>query len=107
LKTKQIDLATAAKQRIEQKQRDEVKQRKEANQKWKTKYFHEQGEHWIYIKPLVKRIQRSEPSSLVLNSNEQTLLANKPILNLNPTQTTGIISSLSSSQTNINLTQVE
>lgn len=56
LRKKQIDQATSAKQLIEQKQRDGVKFRKERNLKWKTKNFHEQGEHWIYIKPLTKRL---------------------------------------------------
>jgi hypothetical protein len=48
-----------AKQRLEQMQRDDAKFRKETNQKWKTKYFHEQGEHWIYVKPLVNRLAAS------------------------------------------------
>ena len=56
LRKKHIDLATSAKQQIEQKQREGVKHRKEKNLKWKTKHFHEQGEHWIYIKPLTKRL---------------------------------------------------
>ena len=57
LRTKKIDLATSAKQRIEQMQRDEVKIRKEQNRKWETKHFHEQGENWIYVKPLVNRLK--------------------------------------------------
>jgi oxysterol-binding protein-related protein 9/10/11 len=56
LRKKQIDLATNAKQLIEQKQREGVKKRKETNTKWQTKYFHEQGEHWIFINPLTKRL---------------------------------------------------
>jgi hypothetical protein len=58
LRTKQIDQATDAKLRIEQKQRDEVKQRKETNSKWQTKYFQEQGENWIYVRPLIERLQK-------------------------------------------------
>lgn len=54
--TKQIELATDAKQRIEQKQRDESKLRKERNLRWKPKFFSEQGDNWIYVNPLIKRL---------------------------------------------------
>ncbi len=64
LRTKNIEQATAAKQRIEQKQRDEVKRRKEANNaKWQTKNFDEQGENWIYVRPLVKRLAAEKSNS--------------------------------------------
>ncbi len=56
MRTKNIELATAGKQRIEQNQRNDVKHRKETNTKWLTKYFEEQGENWVYVKPLVKRL---------------------------------------------------
>ncbi len=56
LRNKNIEQATAGKQKLEQKQRDDVKLRKETNSKWNTKYFEEQGENWIYNKPLVKRL---------------------------------------------------
>ncbi|RNA17114.1 oxysterol-binding -related 9 isoform X7, partial [Brachionus plicatilis] len=56
LHTKQIELATDAKQRIEQKQRDESKLRKERNLKWKPRYFNEKGDNWVYINPLIKRL---------------------------------------------------
>ena len=59
LRTKQIDLATSAKQRIEQKQRDELKERKERGIKWQTRHFEEQGENWIYVKPLIQRLQQA------------------------------------------------
>ena len=65
LRNKKIDLATAAKQRIEQQQRDGVKKRKEDNLKWKTKHFHEQGEHWIYVKPLTKRLLAESEKKLL------------------------------------------
>ena len=58
LRTKQLDQATEAKQKIEQRQREELKQRKESNSKLKTKYFQEQGENWIYVKPLIDRLQK-------------------------------------------------
>lgn len=57
LRKKQIDEATNAKLQIEQKQREGSKQRKDNNNaKWQTRHFHELGEHWIYIKPLTKRL---------------------------------------------------
>lgn len=59
LRTKQIDLATSAKQRIEQKQRDELKERKDKALKWQTRHFEEQGENWIYVRPLIQRLQQA------------------------------------------------
>ena len=59
LKTKHLDDATLAKQKIEQRQRDEAKHRRDHNIKYKPKYFTEQGEHWIFVKPLIKRLQES------------------------------------------------
>ena len=58
LRSKQIEAATAAKQRIEQRQRDEEKMRRETRAKWTSKYFNEQGEHWIFVNPLSKRLQQ-------------------------------------------------
>ena len=45
-----------AKQKIEQKQRDDAKQRKENNVKWQPKYFYEQGDSWVFVKPLSRRL---------------------------------------------------
>jgi hypothetical protein len=56
LRNKKIDQATYAKQKLEKMQRDDAKSRKDKNLKWNTKYFHEQGEHWIYVKPLINRL---------------------------------------------------
>jgi hypothetical protein len=62
LKTKQIDNATMAKQKIEQKQRDDAKHRKDNNIKWQPRYFHEQqqgSDNWVFIRPLAKRLSES------------------------------------------------
>ncbi|XP_076462615.1 oxysterol-binding protein-related protein 9-like [Babylonia areolata] len=56
LKVKDVEGATEHKQALEQRQREEAKQRKEAGVKWETKYFHEEGEHWVYDRPLLKRL---------------------------------------------------
>jgi hypothetical protein len=58
LRTNQIDQATESKQKIEQRQREEVKLRKEANTRHETKCFQEQGENWIYVRPLIDRLQK-------------------------------------------------
>lgn len=63
LRTKQIDRATSAKQKIEQLQREMVKYRKENNIKWQPKNFVEDGENWVYVNPLVKRLQTSETTA--------------------------------------------
>ena len=60
-----------AKQRLEQMQRDDAKFRKETNKKWKTKYFHEQGEHWIYVRPLVNRLSEVTTTTATQNDNEK------------------------------------
>ena len=60
LKAKNIELATNAKQKIEQKQRDDSKQRKDENIKWQTKHFEEHGENWIYVNPLVNRLKKKQ-----------------------------------------------
>ncbi|XP_008406115.1 oxysterol-binding protein-related protein 9 isoform X1 [Poecilia reticulata] len=56
LKLKDIDRATEAKHRLEEKQRAEAKERKEKEQQWETRLFHEDGECWIYDEPLLKRL---------------------------------------------------
>lgn len=68
LRTKQIDRATSAKQKIEQLQREMVKYRKENNIKWQPKNFVEDGENWVYINPLVKRLQTSEVTATTSTS---------------------------------------
>jgi hypothetical protein len=57
LKKRQIDNATLAKLAIEQKQRDDAKYRKDNNLKFKQQHFTEDGENWIYLNPLIKRLQ--------------------------------------------------
>ncbi|XP_033847937.1 oxysterol-binding protein-related protein 9 isoform X2 [Periophthalmus magnuspinnatus] len=56
LKLKDIDAATEAKHRLEEKQRAEARERKENEQQWETRLFHEDGECWVYDEPLLKRI---------------------------------------------------
>ncbi|XP_038068641.1 oxysterol-binding protein-related protein 9-like isoform X2 [Patiria miniata] len=60
LKTKNIDKATECKHFLEQRQRQEAKDRKETGEKWQTKYFHEDGECWIFDNPLEKRIKAAQ-----------------------------------------------
>jgi len=60
LKNKNIEDATEYKRFLEQRQREEAKTRKDLNVSWKTKHFNEVGEHWVYDKPLVKRIDTTE-----------------------------------------------
>ncbi|KAL1270137.1 hypothetical protein QQF64_032426 [Cirrhinus molitorella] len=56
LKLKDIDAATEAKHRLEEKQRAEARERKEKEMQWETRLFHEDGECWVYDKPLLKRL---------------------------------------------------
>ncbi|KAM4641155.1 oxysterol-binding protein-related protein 9 isoform 5-T5 [Discoglossus pictus] len=58
LKVKDIDAATDAKHRLEERQRAEALERKENEAQWETRLFHEDGECWVYDEPLLKR----EPS---------------------------------------------
>ncbi|KAJ8305963.1 hypothetical protein KUTeg_016508 [Tegillarca granosa] len=61
LKNKDVEAATEFKHKLEQRQREEAKERKEKGIKWETKHFHEVGEHWLYDRPLLKRL-KSSPS---------------------------------------------
>ncbi|KAG7515042.1 hypothetical protein JOB18_048276 [Solea senegalensis] len=56
LKLKDIESATEAKHRLEEKQRAEARERKENEQQWETRLFHEDGECWVYDEPLLKRL---------------------------------------------------
>ncbi|XP_066500327.1 oxysterol-binding protein-related protein 9 isoform X3 [Hoplias malabaricus] len=56
LKMKDIDAATEAKHRLEEKQRAEARERKEKEVQWETRLFHEDGECWVYDEPLLKRM---------------------------------------------------
>ncbi|KAJ7986629.1 hypothetical protein DPEC_G00341860 [Dallia pectoralis] len=55
LKARDIDAATEAKHRLEEKQRAEARERKENELQWETRLFHEDGECWVYDEPLLKR----------------------------------------------------
>ncbi|XP_012680810.1 oxysterol-binding protein-related protein 9 isoform X3 [Clupea harengus] len=56
LKLRDIDAATEAKHRLEEKQRAEARERKENEMQWETRLFHEDGECWVYDEPLLKRM---------------------------------------------------
>ncbi|XP_008578666.1 PREDICTED: oxysterol-binding protein-related protein 9 [Galeopterus variegatus] len=56
LKVKDIDAATEAKHRLEERQRAEARERKEKEIQWETRLFHEDGECWVYDEPLLKRL---------------------------------------------------
>ncbi|KAG3288926.1 OSBPL9-like [Ictidomys tridecemlineatus] len=53
LKIRDIDAATEAKHRLEERQRAEARERKEKEIQWETKLFHE---CWVYDEPLLKRL---------------------------------------------------
>lgn len=55
-----IERATTAKSKLEQRQREEAKQRKESNIDWNTKYFKPVGDVWIYGNPLSQRLYLEE-----------------------------------------------
>ncbi|XP_064415871.1 oxysterol-binding protein-related protein 9 isoform X5 [Latimeria chalumnae] len=55
LKIRDIDAATEAKHRLEERQRAEARERKEKEMQWETRLFHEDGECWVYDEPLLKR----------------------------------------------------
>lgn len=70
LRFNDIDKATTAKQKLEQKQRDEAKQRKEANLEWETKYFKPVGDVWIYTNPLSQRLYEQEKQRKLQQSKQ-------------------------------------
>ncbi|XP_044532397.1 oxysterol-binding protein-related protein 9 isoform X4 [Gracilinanus agilis] len=59
LKIRDIDAATEAKHRLEERQRAEARERKEKDIQWETRLFHEDGECWVYDEPLLKRLGAS------------------------------------------------
>ncbi|XP_060083643.1 oxysterol-binding protein-related protein 9-like isoform X3 [Ylistrum balloti] len=62
LKQKNVEVATEFKHKLEHRQRTEAKERKEKGLKWETKQFHEVGEHWVYDRPLLKRLGKGTPT---------------------------------------------
>ena len=50
-----IEAATAAKTRLEQRQREEAAKRKETKAEWETKLFRPIGENWFFKEPLKTR----------------------------------------------------
>ncbi|VDN34726.1 unnamed protein product, partial [Dibothriocephalus latus] len=74
LKVGNIDAATDAKTRLEQRQRREAAARQETNEKWDPHYFSEQGNTYIYRWPLMGRIYQA--SSSPPNNNNNTTQSN-------------------------------
>lgn len=60
LRFNDIDKATNAKSKLEQKQRDEAKQRKETGTEWETRHFKPVGDAWIYANSLSQRLYLQE-----------------------------------------------
>ena len=54
LKIRDIDAASEAKHRLEERQRAEAWERKEKEIQWETRLFHEDGEFWIFDELLLK-----------------------------------------------------
>ncbi|XP_048454989.1 oxysterol-binding protein-related protein 11 isoform X2 [Rhincodon typus] len=54
LEVNNIDKATEYKSLLEERQRSEARHRAETGTPWQTKYFHQEGDGWIYYKPLWK-----------------------------------------------------
>jgi hypothetical protein len=67
LKARNVEAATDYKRRLEQQQRDEAKQRLETGATWDTRYFHEVGTHWVYDRPLVKKLMITKPQAAKLS----------------------------------------
>lgn len=56
LQVNDIDGATKAKFKLEQRQREEAAERKERKEAWETKLFMPIGENWQFMNPLEKRL---------------------------------------------------
>ncbi|XP_078408481.1 oxysterol-binding protein-related protein 11 isoform X2 [Cetorhinus maximus] len=52
LRISNIEKATEYKSLLEERQRSEARHRAETETPWQTKYFHQEGDGWIYDKPL-------------------------------------------------------
>uniref|UniRef100_UPI00398F49D4 oxysterol-binding protein-related protein 11 isoform X2 n=1 Tax=Pristiophorus japonicus TaxID=55135 RepID=UPI00398F49D4 len=50
-----IEKATEYKSLLEERQRSEARHRAETETPWQTKYFHQEGDGWIYYKPLWRK----------------------------------------------------
>ncbi|XP_072173364.1 oxysterol-binding protein-related protein 9-like [Diadema setosum] len=70
LKTQDIESATDAKHFLEERQRREAKERLAESRKWDTKLFHEDGECWIYDRPLLQRQRQAQEASMKASSNQ-------------------------------------
>ncbi|CAL8088465.1 unnamed protein product [Calicophoron daubneyi] len=85
LKAENIDAATDAKCRLEQKQRDLARQRQEAKVTWIPEHFRGEGDNWIYRSPLVQRMSSVSPADY--DSTEQDVQSNsqQPNSSVQPT----------------------
>ncbi|KAL7058530.1 hypothetical protein AAHC03_016687 [Spirometra sp. Aus1] len=81
LKVGNIDAATDAKTRLEQRQRREAAARQEANEKWDPHFFSEQGNSYIYRWPLASRIYQAPSNNITQSNNLADPLANPSALN--------------------------
>ena len=60
LEIRDIDAATEAKHRLEERQRAEAWERKEKEIQWETRLLHEDGERRVYDEPLLKRLSAAK-----------------------------------------------
>jgi hypothetical protein len=72
---KDIDKATDAKFKLEEKQRQEARQRAERKETWRPRKFIPAGDTWIFTDPLEQRLKQlqkakvNEPGAGAGNSN--------------------------------------
>nr|CAH8869884.1 unnamed protein product [Trichobilharzia regenti] len=74
LKVGNIDAATDAKHRLEQRQRDLARMRRDSKNTWTPEHFRGEGENWIYRHPLIQRLNQSPNKSNVTES--QNVISN-------------------------------
>nr|XP_032821793.1 oxysterol-binding protein-related protein 9-like [Petromyzon marinus] len=56
LRAHDLEAATQAKHRVEERQRAEARERAASGAPWETRLFQKHGEHWEYANPLAKRL---------------------------------------------------
>ncbi|XP_061423590.1 oxysterol-binding protein-related protein 9-like isoform X1 [Lethenteron reissneri] len=57
LRARDLEAATQAKHRVEERQRAEARERAASGAPWETRLFQKHGEHWEYASPLAKRLE--------------------------------------------------
>ncbi|CAH8676759.1 unnamed protein product [Schistosoma rodhaini] len=88
LKVGNIDAASDAKHRLEQRQRDLARQRRDSKHTWTPEYFRGEGDNWIYRHPLIQRLHQP-PNQNISSTEPQTIskimnLACSPDIVVNP-----------------------